>query len=264
MRKRRLFITLSVIAILVLLITASMGCVPKRNTPASTPDSTDIAPSTSKDAEQDSKISQLQAKIASQPDYSNEIARLEQEIESTQDELDNSQDNIDTALQNALDTIDAKIAEWEENQASSGTSGSNSSTSPEDVIEISITQPPTTYTVLELIADAEYTQTFSLTMSLENTLSIPIKDILIMAMAYPSIYPSATLKIIDVNITGGILFNRYSSNMFQSWGPLSLKAEQKKSYQLTVIVIIKNTGTETIPSSTLSVPIQAYCVDYSD
>ena len=264
MRKRAFLASLSIFIILILLLVSVIGCVPKRNTTLPTEPSTDSnSTSTNPDiAELEEDIKDLRSRIASQPDYSNEIAQLRQEIESVRDMFDSSQDDIDTALEGALDTIDAKIAEWAEGQVTTQAQNTDASTSPEDAIEIAITQPYTTYTVPELVADAEYTQTFLLTLSLENTLSISIKDILIMAMAYP--YTTHPYPSIDVNITGGILFNRYSSNMFQSWGPLSLKAEQKKSYQLTVIVTIVNTGTDTILSSTLSVPMQAYCVDYSD
>jgi len=265
MRKRRFFIFLSIVTILILLFTASIGCVPKRNTEPSDESPNSNSTNTNSNSNIDDledDIKELRSKIASQPNYSNAIAQLQQDIDSMQDELGNSQDDIDTALQNALNTIDTKIAEWEAAQTTTQTQNTDSNTSPEDAVEISITQPYTTYTVPELIANADFTQTFMLTIALENTLSIPIKDILIMAMAHP--YTTHSYPSVDVNVTGGILFNRYSSNMFQSWGPLSLKAEQKKSYQLTAIVTITNTGIDTIPSSTLSVPMQAYCVDYSD
>jgi len=264
MRKRYLLVTLSIIAILALLITASVGCVPKRNTPASTPGSTSSSSDTDRIAALESKVSQLQAKLASQPDSSNEIARLQQDIESIQDELDNSQEGINNALQDALDTIDAKIAEWEESQASNGTANSNSSASfDEDDIEVNITQPYIAYPIPALADKATHTITFMLSMTLENTTAVDADDIMLMLSLYPQASPNYSYTITP-SVTGGIFFTQHTANNFQSWGPISLKAEQKKTYQLSVNILLENkTGADVTSTSNLTAPVQAYCIDAS-
>jgi len=260
MSKRHFFVVLSVITILVLLVTASVGCVPKRNVP-STPDSTSSSSISSKDAAQDERIDNLQAKIASLSDSSNEIAQLQQEIDSMQDELDNSQNEIDIALQNALNTIDTKIAEWEAKQASDATTSSASF--DEDDIEVNITQPYIAYPIPTLENDATHTVTFMLSMALENTTTVDADDITLMLSLYPQASPNYSYTITP-SVTGGIFFTQHTANNFQSWGPISLKAGQKKTYQLSVNVLLENkTGADVTSTSNLTAPVQAYCIDAS-
>lgn len=263
MNKRHFFVILSIIAILVLLITASIGCIPKRNTtvPNTIPDSSGSVVS-AKDAEQDFEISQLQAKIASQPDSSDEIDSLRDEIDTLQDELGDSQNKINIALQNALNTIDTKIAEWEAKQASSEAT-SSSADCDEDDIEVNITQPYIAYPIPILANDASHTITFMLSMTLENTTTVDADNIMLMLSLYPQASPNYSY-LITPSVAGGIFFTQHTANNFQSWGPISLKSGQKKTYQLSVNILLENkTGEDVTSTSNLTAPVQAYCIDAS-
>jgi len=270
MRKRHLFVALSVIIILVLLITASIGCVPKRNTTSPTEPANSGSTSTNSDIDElQDDIKELRSRIASQPDYSSEIARLQQDIESLQDELDNSRNDIDDALQSALNTIDTKIAEWEEKQASSGTAGSSASFDESD-IQISITQPYAFSSIPALdyesnptpVEPLTHTVSFPLSMTLENTTTADADNILLTLSLYLAISPSYTRT---TTIMGGIMFNpSYILDSFQSWGPISLKAGQKKTYQLQVNILLENKTEAIIKESNLQgVNVQVYCTGAS-
>jgi hypothetical protein len=112
LKRKILFSLLSLVLVMSLVI--PMGCMPKRDATTPTTDAERIAAL-------ESKVNQLQSKIASLPesnstDYSGDINALYDEI-----------DNLSMELDDILAEVDDMLAAWEEEQASSdnGSSSSN-------------------------------------------------------------------------------------------------------------------------------------------
>ena len=114
--KRKIILSL-VSIVLILALTASSACIPKRTdstNPASTTTST-----TSNDANRftiiEKDIKQLQSRVASIPaseNYDRDIVSLQGDIESIHDELDSIREDMDDTLAE----IEDMLADWEEEQ----------------------------------------------------------------------------------------------------------------------------------------------------
>ena len=236
---------------------ASTACVPKRTTTTGAPTISD----TDRIIALESKVSQLQSKIASLPP-STDTKGLEKEIDSVRDGLADLEEQL-ADQQAEINSLQAAITALQTAQTAATaaqTSQTSSNTSPEDAVEVSVTQPYTVYTVAELAVGATANINFLLTMSLENTLAQPVKNVVIMLTIYPQ--ASRTGYTMTTTVAGGILFTQYAANTFQSWGPISLKAGQKRTYQLSVNILLENKTAAIIQSGTLTTPVQAYCIDY--
>lgn len=240
------------------LIASTTGCVPRRTT--TTPTGAPTISDTDRIAALESKVSQLQSKIASLPP-STDTKGLEKEIDSVRDELTDLADQL-SDQQAEINSLQAAIVALQTAQtaATAAKTQTSSNTSPEDAVEVSVTQPYTAYTVAELAVGATANINFMLTMSLENTLAQPVKNVVIMLTIYPQ--ASRTGYTMTTTTAGSILFTQYAANTFQSWGPISLKAGQKRTYQLSVNILLENKTAAIIQSGTLTTPVQAYCIDY--
>ena len=105
---------------LILILLVPTGCVPEGNS-ANTTDDTNPSTNTERITALETKISQLQAKIASLPtasgNYDDDIIALQEDI-----------DNLYDQLSEVLDDIDIRLAEWEDEQATNSTSATAETT----------------------------------------------------------------------------------------------------------------------------------------
>jgi len=214
----------------------------------------------------ESKVSQLQSKIASLPTGNTDTTRLEGDIDSMWEEIAELSEDISTrqaeinSLQAEVDSLQASVTALQETQSSESQTSSGDAASSDD-IQVSISQPYTAYVIPELDIDESYTVPFMMSITLENTATVNAKDIMVMLSMYPQ--ATRTGYTITPAIAGGILFTQYSANSFQSWGAISLNSGQKKTYQLSVNILLENKTGAKIDSGALTIPVQAYCIDAS-
>ena len=251
MRKKILLISLSIVVILALV---TPGCIPKKAEPAQNPTDTERIAALEK------TVGELKGKVASLPvpeDYGDEIAELTTQQTAQEEEI--------AGLKERVEELEDQNSEQEEE-----TSGD---VDPEDAVGVDIryqsvitlTTPLAGRTGAGTEADPYVFSSAILTtpirLKLENTLSVPIEDVILSARI--TLKPGGfgqQFSIDDTDLTGDIDWYEYSLNYFESWEDIKLKELTRDSFALTYSAQITNTGEVAIPS--VKITLRIICEEY--
>jgi len=260
-KKQGIIWGLSVLLVLLLALTAvTASCVPRSKTPATPP--TPAGPTTEQHTWLANKVTAIEQR------HVQDITALEVLVANLRTDVGATSGTATTGaiaqINTRLSVVEQDIAVLKQDvatlKAQVGTAASGSA-DPEDVVEVNILQQYTPMNVIALAPTETTTLTTLVTVTLENMSLTKVGDVTVVATIFPQLAGQAYTTTVTLN--GAIMFMAISPNTFQSWGPLSLNAGAKKTYQLALNVTITNNTAATIPASTITIPVQAYVADYS-